>query len=316
MLNQPILIVVPATVLRQWKSELNKWWPAFRVIILHSSGSGITGKSFDDEVEEDFINDDLEEESIPEAKSSRFASDFESSGDESDHVKKRTIKKRKIIKPLKTSSKNITDLIDRVVEKGGVLITTYSAIRIHQKSILPVSWAYAILDEGHKIRNPDAEITLACKQLKTPHRLILSGTPIQNSLNELWSLYDFVFPGKLGTLPVFTSQFSLPITIGGYVNASNLQVQTAYKCACVLKDSIAPYLLRRMKSKVASSLPKKTEQVLFCRLTDYQKSAYQAFINSGEVESILNGKRNALYGIDILRKMYLNNNLVVTTLIY
>lgn len=113
----------------------------------------------------------------------------------------------------------------------------------------------------------------------------------------------FIYPGKLGTLPVFMTQFSTPISIGGYINASNLQVQTAYKCAVVLKDSIAPYLLRRMKSKVASSLPKKTEQVLFCRLTDYQIKAYKEFLASGEVENILAGKRNALYGIDILRKI-------------
>lgn len=58
----------------------------------------------------------------------------------------------------------------------------------------------------------------------TPHRLILSGSPMQNNLKELWSLFDFVFPGKLGTLPVFMEQFSVPITMGGYSNASPVQV--------------------------------------------------------------------------------------------
>ena len=60
-----------------------------------------------------------------------------------------------------------------------------------------------MLDEGHKIRNPEADITLACKKFATPRRIILSGTPIQNSLTELWSLFDFIYPGRLGTLPVF-----------------------------------------------------------------------------------------------------------------
>ena len=64
----------------------------------------------------------------------------------------------------------------------------------------------------------------AAPQFATPHRLILSGSPMQNNLKELWSLFDFVFPGKLGTLPVFMEQFSVPITLGGYANATQVQV--------------------------------------------------------------------------------------------
>ena len=65
------------------------------------------------------------------------------------------------------------------------------------------------------------------KQLQTVHRIIMTGSPIQNKLAELWSLFDFVFPGKLGTLPVFTTQFALPIQFGGYANASQVQVGLA-----------------------------------------------------------------------------------------
>ena len=68
------------------------------------------------------------------------------------------------------------------------------------------------------------QVTLVAKQLATVHRVIMSGSPIQNHLTELWSLFDFVFPGKLGTLPVFRAQFALPIAIGGYANASAMQV--------------------------------------------------------------------------------------------
>ncbi|KAG7254346.1 hypothetical protein CRUP_036676, partial [Coryphaenoides rupestris] len=107
------------------------------------------------------------------------------------------------------------------------------------------------------------------KKFRTPHRFILSGSPMQNNLKELWSLFDFVFPGKLGTLPV----------------------QTAYKCACVLRDTINPYLLRRMKADVKDnlSLPDKNEQVLFCRLTAEQRQVYQNFLDSKEVYQMLNG---------------------------
>lgn len=79
--------------------------------------------------------------------------------------------------------------------------------------------------QGHKIRNPDADVTLVAKQVATVHRIIMTGTPIQNRLQELWSLFDFVFPGKLGTLPVFKAQFALPIQFGGYANASAVQVR-------------------------------------------------------------------------------------------
>ena len=92
------------------------------------------------------------------------------------------------------------------------------------------------------------EVTIAAKQATTAHRLILSGTPLQNNLRELWSLFDFVFPGKLGTLPIFQAQFAQPIAVGGYSNASELQVQTAYRCALTLRELISPYLLRRLKA--------------------------------------------------------------------
>ena len=69
------------------------------------------------------------------------------------------------------------------------------------------------------------QITLVAKQLATVHRIIMSGSPIQNHLTELWSLFDFVFPGKLGTLPVFRASFALPIQFGGYANASAVQVR-------------------------------------------------------------------------------------------
>lgn len=63
------------------------------------------------------------------------------------------------------------------------------------------------------------QVTLLCKQIRTVHRLVLTGTPIQNNLRELWSLFDFVFPGRLGTLPAFEAEFANPIRVGGYANA-------------------------------------------------------------------------------------------------
>ncbi|XP_072292324.1 DNA excision repair protein ERCC-6 isoform X2 [Eucyclogobius newberryi] len=200
---------------------------------------------------------------------------------------------------------NKAKLVPEIASCHGILITSYSAVRTMQDILQRYDWHYIILDEGHKIRNPNAGVTVACKQFRTPHRFILSGSPMQNNLKELWSLFDFVFPGKLGTLPVFMEQFSVPITMGGYSNASPVQVQTAYKCACVLRDTINPYLLRRMKADVKAnlSLPDKNEQVLFCRLTDDQRQVYQGFLDSKEVYQILNGDMQVFSGLIALRKI-------------
>ncbi|KAJ8248531.1 hypothetical protein GJAV_G00243010 [Gymnothorax javanicus] len=202
-------------------------------------------------------------------------------------------------------SRKKENLVREIAANHGILITSYSYVRIMQDFIQRYDWHYVILDEGHKIRNPHAGVTVACKQFRTPHRFILSGSPMQNNLKELWSLFDFVFPGKLGTLPTFMEQFSVPITMGGYSNASPVQVQTAYKCACVLRDAINPYLLRRMKAdvKTSLSLPDKNEQVLFCRLTEEQRQVYQSFIDSKEVYQILNGDMQVFAGLIALRKI-------------
>ncbi len=194
-------------------------------------------------------------------------------------------------------------LRDCVNDPKGVLLTTYEHVRAMRDALLSVRWGYAVLDEGHKIRNPDADITICAKQLQTVHRIIMTGAPIQNRLSELWSLFDFCFPGKLGTLPVFQAEFAVPIQVGGYANASQQQVVTAFRCATTLKDLISPFLLRRMKADVDIRLPAKTEQVLFCPMTKDQREAYRAFVHSRDVEEILEGRREALSGIDVLRKI-------------
>jgi len=183
------------------------------------------------------------------------------------------------------------------------VVTTYEHVKLYQDALLPVRWGTVVLDEGHKIRNPDAEVTLVCKQLRTAHRVILSGSPIQNSLVELWSLFDFALPGRLGTLPVFQQEFAEKIQVGGYANASRLQVATAYRCALVLRDLIAPYLLRRLKADVALHLPDKTEQIIFCGLTDTQRTQYLSYLGTKEVQRILAGEAHALAGIAVLRKI-------------
>ncbi|EGY20749.1 hypothetical protein VD0002_g5470 [Verticillium dahliae] len=257
-LTKPVIIVAPATVLRQWVNEFHRWWPALRVSILHSSGSGMINLREDDT-------------------------------DEETHNGRR--------------DKSVRKIVDRVVKHGHVLVTTYNGLQTYQDELLHVEWDYAVLDEGHKIRNPNAEITVLCKELRTPNRIILSGTPVQNNLSELWSLFDFIYPMRLGTLVTFRTQFEVPIKQGGYAGATNLQILTAEKCAETLKEAISQYLLQRLKIDVAADLPSKTERVLFCKMTDRQLEAYKQFLNSDAVNQILSARRKSLYGIDILRKI-------------
>lgn len=238
----PTILVCPATVMHQWLMEFRKWWPAFRVGILHNTG---------------------------------------------------------------TFSGNRKDLVQVINKSRGVLIVSYPGVVIYQDSLHAFDWHYAILDEGHKIRNPDAQVTLACKRFRTPHRIILSGSPVQNNLKELWSIFDFIYPGKLGTLPVFMEQFATPITQGGYANATDIQVQIAYKCSCILRDTIKPFLLRRTKAEVNSrlKLPERSEQVLFCKLTEKQRKFYEAYLHSSTVRDIKAGFCQIFVGLTELRKI-------------
>lgn len=281
LLDKPVLLVVPATVMNQWVNEFHRWWPPLRCVILHSIGSGMSKSS---------IKSEMELEAHLEAEE----------GDGNSDMSIRAA----------NNQANAKEIVERVLAKGHVLVTTYVGLRIYSKYILPHEWGYAVLDEGHKIRNPNSEISLTCKRIKTYNRIILSGTPIQNNLIELWSLFDFVFPGRLGTLPVFEQQFAIPINMGGYANASNVQVQTGYKCAVILRDLISPYLLRRLKVDVAQDLPKKNEMVLFVKLTQYQQDLYERFLGSEDVNAILGGRRNVLMGVDMLRKICNHPDLV------
>lgn len=277
MLTKPAIVVCPATLMKQWVNEFHRWWPPFRVSILHSSGSGMINVG--------------KESNREDALTSQLMGTYGG---------------RQLTQGQKAAKK----IIDRVNREGHVLVTTYFGLQSYADALVDVEWSAAILDEGHKIRNPDAGITFSCKELRTPHRIILSGTPMQNSLVDLWSLFDFVFPMRLGNLVNFKNSFEIPIRQGGYASATNLQVQTAAKCAETLKSAISPYLLQRFKADVTADLPQKTEQVIFCKLTDTQRTIYKRFLGSDDMQSIIRGKRNSLFGIDILRKICNHPDLV------
>lgn len=207
-------------------------------------------------------------------------------------------------------------LINDIHKAKGILITTYSAVLKYKGVLVDLNWHYLILDEGHKIRNSSAKITIAVKQIRTPHRIMLTGSPMQNNLQELWSLFDFIVPSMLGTLSTFMEHFATPIMLGGYSNATPIQEATALSTATALKELISPHMLRRSKEEVKKHicLPHKSEQVLFCSLTDVQRDLYKGYLMSENVGMILGkgGKNwfsenyirsNVLVAITTLRKI-------------
>ncbi|CAG9571273.1 putative DNA excision repair protein [Leishmania major strain Friedlin] len=185
-------------------------------------------------------------------------------------------------------------LLQSVQGTPAVVITTYAAMRVHCGLLHRTGFQYVILDEGHKISNPEAGATLAAKSFTTPHRLILSGSPIQNSLKELWCLFDFVRPGLLGTMSRFIDEFETPIAQSRNARASPLSLATAVECAKALQAHIAPYMLRRLKRQVNTSLPPKYERVLRVPLADKQLDQYLQVLSSPAVQRLF--AQTAMFG--------------------
>lgn len=120
--------------------------------------------------------------------------------------------KQKYLKPLQYNGNPVErEKLRRKFKKYHVIVASYDIVRKDNNFFSGVKWNYVILDEGHIIKNGKTRTSLAIKNLVANHRLILSGTPIQNNVLELWSLFDFLMPGFLGTEKQFTARYSRPI---------------------------------------------------------------------------------------------------------
>lgn len=145
-----------------------------------------------------------------------------------------------------------------------LIITTYGTVRVDIDILKEFKFNYVILDESQSIKNPNSLASRAVKQLKAVNRLVLTGTPIENSVQELWSQLSFINPGLVGSLQAFTERFVIPIEKGNDVHKMQQ-----------LKAIIKPFVLRRTKDQVAQELPPKMEQVVYCNMSDEQADAYE-----------------------------------------
>ncbi|MEL7508592.1 MAG: DEAD/DEAH box helicase [Cyanobacteria bacterium J06554_1] len=154
-----------------------------------------------------------------------------------------------------------------------ILITSFALARKDAKLFNAIEWHRIVLDEAQNIKNPKAALTKAICKFSAPHRLALTGTPIENRLLDLWSIFNFLNPGYLGTQAQFRKSFEVPI-----------QKSNDPRQATTLKKLVEPFILRRVKTdqSIIKDLPDKVEQKLFCNLTKEQASLYEAVVKDVE----------------------------------
>ncbi len=149
--------------------------------------------------------------------------------------------------------------------KSDVVLTTYPLLLRDVERLSETEFHYVILDEAQAIKNPRSQVARAVRELNSSHRLCLTGTPVENNLEELWSLFDFLMPGLLGDAARFRAAFRVPIEREG--NDARLEA---------LRRRVSPFILRRVKESVATELPPKTELVRPVEIQGDQRELYEA----------------------------------------
>jgi SNF2 family DNA or RNA helicase len=181
-----------------------------------------------------------------------------------------------------------------------IIISSYHTIRQDIDIISTYNFHYIILDESQVIKNPASMIYKSMIQLKSDYKLVLTGTPIENSLTDLWTQLNFVNPGLLGNLAFFRREYAKPIE-----KDKDDGKETR------LKSLIKPFILRRTKEMVASDLPPITEQTVFCNMTEEQEKLYDeeksavrnSIMNNIEVKGVENSTIVVLQGLMKLRQI-------------
>jgi TATA-binding protein-associated factor len=181
-------------------------------------------------------------------------------------------------------------------ERCVVLVTSYETVRSEIEMFSSLVWNYCVLDEGHIIKNANTRTSQAVKRVRANHRLILSGTPIQNNVLEMWSLFDFLMPGYLGNEKQFNENFSKPIIASKDAKASSLAQESGMLALERLHRQVLPFVLRRVKEDVLDDLPPKIIQDRLCEMSELQRELYAKLSRSPDAG-------NALQLLGVLRKL-------------
>ncbi len=185
-----------------------------------------------------------------------------------------------------------------------MVLTTYGTLRRDAAFLKDIEFDYVVLDEAQAVKNPSSESAKAVRLVRGKHRLALSGTPVQNHLGDLWSLFDFLNPGMLGAASVFTN--------GGSLRTPDEESRG------ILSRALRPFILRRTKEQVASDLPRKLEQTLYCELDGEQRRLYnqlrdhyrQSILSAVDRDGLSKSKMQILEALLRLRQAALHPGLI------
>ncbi len=174
-----------------------------------------------------------------------------------------------------------------------IILTSFALLRLDIERLAEISWNLVVLDEAQIIRNPSSQVAQAAYRLRANNRLSLSGTPVENSLDDLWSHFRFLNPGLLGEYREFQERFAQPIELGQAGPKQELRRRTM------------PFIMRRLKREVARELPPKTEIVLQCELTDQERTVYEAVLGMvrGDVLQALESNRGMFSVLEVLLRL-------------
>lgn len=174
-----------------------------------------------------------------------------------------------------------------------LVITTYALLRMDIELLAEISWDTVVLDESQTIKNPDSQVARAAYRLQGAFKISLSGTPVENSLEDLWSQMHFLNPGLLGSRDEFDRHFGERIASGDPTAAQTLRAR------------VAPFMMRRLKRDVALELPPKTEVVLECELDPDERVVYESVLaaSRGDVLRHLAEESNLLSVLEVLLRL-------------
>jgi superfamily II DNA or RNA helicase len=178
-------------------------------------------------------------------------------------------------------------------QSADLTLTTYAILRIDAERLAERVWDTVILDEAQNIKNADSQVARAAFGLQARFRMTLTGTPVENRLEELWSQFHFLNRGLLGGRTEFQERYAKPIAAGDRESSERL------------RRRIRPFLLRRLKREVAAELPPRTDVTLYCTLSDQEREVYQAIsaATRKEVVASLRAGGNVLAALEALLRL-------------
>ena len=194
-----------------------------------------------------------------------------------------------------------------------ILIVSYETLRTHIGRLNKVkdSCDLLVYDEAHRLKNNENQTSLALASLPCKRRVLLTGTPMQNDLQEFFAMVDFTNPGVLGTQEEFRKNTLFPILRGREPDATEAQKRKMMEIQNDMSSLVNEFILRRVNTLNAEHLPPKLVQVVCCNLTDIQKNMYEHLISSKNMQHVLDGKQvNCLSSIQMLMKLCNHPSLV------